>query len=343
MAIPGGLLIPVLKIGACIGRIFGEVVNLYWIPTLPGAFAIAVRLNKTCLSSFIVFTSLQGAAAFSGSVTHMVSMAIICFEITGQITYILPIMVSVITSISIAFLLQLSLHDTIMLLKGLPYLPNLMSCGSKLQGIYVEDFMIKDVKFLWNGMSYHTLQKVLQKSPHIEQFPLVDNETMVLLGSIQREELLNVIERHIGRAQRLSESDNWFRYSASGKSPNYGSFDKRSSSFGSSKRHHHQQRLMSPVEKQRWRSQKLVQSVNYFDNNVAIDPAPFQLVEGTCLFQVHSLFVMVGVHLAYVTQVGQLVGVVGLKELRAAMESTRSNVDESDESQNLENKVEEVV
>lgn len=45
MAIPGGLLIPVLKVGASIGRIFGEAVNLYWMPVLPGAFAIAVSLT----------------------------------------------------------------------------------------------------------------------------------------------------------------------------------------------------------------------------------------------------------------------------------------------------------
>lgn len=238
-------------------------------------------------------------------------------------------MVSVITSISIAFLLQLSLHDTIMLLKGLPYLPNLMSCGSRLQRSYVEDFMIKDVKFLWNGMSYHALQKILQKNPHIDQFPLVDNETMVLLGSIQREELMNVIEWHIGRTQRLFESQNWMKFNASPSKCKYGSFERTSL------------RVMSPVEKQQWRSQKLAQPVNFFDNEVAIDPAPFQLVEGTCLFQVHSLFVMVGVHLAYVTQVGQLVGVVGLRDLRAAMEIAKH--DESQEFQEFENKIGDVI
>uniref|UniRef100_A0A336KVJ3 CSON015458 protein n=1 Tax=Culicoides sonorensis TaxID=179676 RepID=A0A336KVJ3_CULSO len=314
MAIPGGLLIPVIKIGACFGRLFGEVVNLYCMPVLPGAFAIA------------------GAAAFSGSVTHMVSMAIICFEITGHITHILPIMISVITSISIAFLLQLSLHDTMMLLKGLPYLPNLMTCGSKLQRIYVEDFMIKDVKYIWNNMTYHTLQKVLQKNPHIEQFPLVDPESMVLLGSVHRDELLNLIEGQIGREKRLSESDSWRRSVM--KSPtSYGSFEKPN--FSSTSRRY-QRKIMSPDQKQRWRFQKLAERINYFNNNVIIDPAPFQLVEGTCLFQVHSLFVMVGIHLAYVTQVGELVGVVGLKELRAAIESARQNIngneDENDES-----------
>lgn len=261
-------------------------------------------------------------------------MAIICFEITGHITHILPIMVTVITSISIAFLLQLSLHDTIMLLKGLPYLPNLMTCGSKIQRIYVEDFMIHDVKFIWNGMSYHTLQKVLQKNPHIEQFPLVEQENMILLGSIQRDELLNLIERQIGRERRLSESENWIRTSR--KSLNYGSFEQTNVC---SKRF--SQRDMSPEEKQKWRFQQLAQPIDYFnDRYLVIDPAPFQLVEGTCLFQVHSLFVMVGVHLAYVTQVGQLVGVVGLKELRSAMENARQGVYETDYDAEEENRKE---
>lgn len=47
-----------------------------------------------------------------------------------------------------------------------------------------------------------------------------------------------------------------------------------------------------------------------------IDPAPFQLVERTSLLKVHSLFSMVGVNHAYVTAIGRLVGVVGLKEVR---------------------------
>lgn len=45
-----------------------------------------------------------------------------------------------------------------------------------------------------------------------------------------------------------------------------------------------------------------------------IDPAPFQLVERTSLLKVHSVFSLVGVNHAYVTAIGRLVGVVGLKE-----------------------------
>lgn len=36
----------------------------------------------------------MGAAAFSGAVTHTISVSVIVFEMTGQITHIIPIMVS---------------------------------------------------------------------------------------------------------------------------------------------------------------------------------------------------------------------------------------------------------
>ena len=38
--------------------------------------------------------AVVGAAAMSGSVTHTISTAVIVFELTGQITHILPVMVS---------------------------------------------------------------------------------------------------------------------------------------------------------------------------------------------------------------------------------------------------------
>ena len=41
-------------------------------------------------------------------------------------------------------------------------------------------------------------------------------------------------------------------------------------------------------------------------------------------FQVHSLFSMLGVNHAYVTAIGRLIGVVGLKELRWGIENANS-------------------
>jgi len=49
--------------------------------------------------SVIIFISylggyaVVGAAAFAGAVTHSISVSVIAFEMTGQITHIVPVMV----------------------------------------------------------------------------------------------------------------------------------------------------------------------------------------------------------------------------------------------------------
>lgn len=78
---------------------------------------------------------------------------------------------------------------------------------------------------------------------------------------------------------------------------------------------------MSPEDQKIWEEEQMSLPVNITCN---IDPAPFQLVERTSLLKVHSVFSMVGVNHAYVTAIGKLVGVVGLKELRKAIEDANS-------------------
>lgn len=67
----------------------------------------------------------KGAAAMTGAVSHTVSTAVICFELTGQISHILPMMVAVILANMVAQSLQPSLYDSIIQVKKLPYLPDL--------------------------------------------------------------------------------------------------------------------------------------------------------------------------------------------------------------------------
>lgn len=69
--------------------------------------------------------SHTGAAALSGAVTHTVSTAVIVFELTGQISHILPVMIAVILANAVAQSLQPSLYDSIIRIKKLPYLPEL--------------------------------------------------------------------------------------------------------------------------------------------------------------------------------------------------------------------------
>ena len=50
-------------------------------------------MRMMILGAFIGGYSIVGAAAFAGAVTHTISTSVIVFELTGQITHILPVMV----------------------------------------------------------------------------------------------------------------------------------------------------------------------------------------------------------------------------------------------------------
>lgn len=88
--------------------------------------------------------------------------------------------------------------------------------------------MVGNIKYIYNGMSYKELKNNIRESRRVRAFPLVDNPSMlytcfrisaaimriliffyvllanmILLGSIQRTELIGLIERHIGRDRRL--------------------------------------------------------------------------------------------------------------------------------------------
>lgn len=92
LAIPAGIFMPSMVIGALFGRALGMLVQA-WQQNHPGFWLFA-----SCLSDEPCVTpgsyAMVGAAAFMGGVTRMtVSLVIIMFELTGALTYVLPIMI----------------------------------------------------------------------------------------------------------------------------------------------------------------------------------------------------------------------------------------------------------
>lgn len=199
---PSGIFIPVFKIGAGFGRLLGEAMHLWFplgvryggklSPIIPGGYAVV------------------GAAAFSGAVTHTVSVGVIVFEMTGQITHLIPVMIAVLISNAIAAILQPSIYDSIILIKKLPYMPDLLPSSSGMYSIYVNDFMVREVKYIWQGITYQKLKDVLKENKALRGIPLVDSpDNMILLGSVQRHELIKLIDKHIGREKRLEVAAKW--------------------------------------------------------------------------------------------------------------------------------------
>ena len=70
---------------------------------------------------------------------------------------------------------------------------------------------------------------------------------------------------------------------------------------------------MSPEEQLAWEEDQLEAQIDL--SVLQVDPAPFQLVERTSLYKVHSIFSMLQLNQAYVTSIGRLVGVVSLKDV----------------------------
>ncbi|XP_015149511.2 chloride channel protein 1 isoform X2 [Gallus gallus] len=194
MPIPCGGFMPVFVLGAAFGRLIGEIMASLF----PDGILFDGIVYKILPGGYAVI----GAAALTGAVSHTVSTAVICFELTGQISHILPMMVAVILANMVAQSLQPSLYDSIIQVKKLPYLPDLGWNHISKYNIFVEDIMVQDVKFVSSNCKYRDLQTLLQ-STTVKTLPLVDSpETMILLGSVERSELQALLQKHISPERR---------------------------------------------------------------------------------------------------------------------------------------------
>uniref|UniRef100_A0A8C6KFE7 Chloride voltage-gated channel 1 n=1 Tax=Nothobranchius furzeri TaxID=105023 RepID=A0A8C6KFE7_NOTFU len=290
MPIPSGAFMPVFILGAAFGRLVGEIMATLF----PNGILFDGIVYRILPGGYAVI----GAAAMTGAVTHTVSTAVICFELTGQISHILPMMVAVILANMVAQGLQPSLYDSIIQVKKLPYLP-------ELYNIFVEDIMVRKVKFLSSQSTYRELNHLLETTT-LKTIPLVDSkECMILLGSIERTELQAVLDWWLSPERRVFERGQC--------SPDQGSkVSWESFAFVD------EEEDDVPDKIKTWEEAELDKPVDM--EQIRIDPSPFQLVERTSLHKTHTLFSLLGLSHAYVTSIGKLVGVVALKEVKSAFE-----------------------
>uniref|UniRef100_A0A8C4D870 Chloride channel protein 2 n=1 Tax=Dicentrarchus labrax TaxID=13489 RepID=A0A8C4D870_DICLA len=307
MPVPCGAFMPVFLIGAAFGRLVGEIMATMFpdgihadgsvYPIVPGGYAVV------------------GAAALSGAVTHTVSTAVIVFELTGQISHILPVMIAVILANAVAQSLQPSLYDSIIRIKKLPYLPELGMGHHEKYNIRVEDIMVRDVRFITLNSSYRDLQEMLLTG-QLKTLALVESrESMILLGSIERLQLQSLLSLQLGRQRRLE----YLRHLTTDSTPSSPCTHTHSNTSTNTNARQ-AVRFLGWGEIAEWEEQQLDEPVDF--KNCKIDPAPFQLVEQTSLHKTHTIFSLLGLDHAYVTSMGRLVGVVSLKELRKAIEGS---------------------
>ncbi|XP_066097002.1 chloride channel protein 2 [Saccopteryx bilineata] len=192
--VPCGAFMPVFVIGAAFGRLVGESMAA-WFPDgihtdsstyriVPGGYAVV------------------GAAALAGAVTHTVSTAVIVFELTGQIAHILPVMIAVILANAVAQSLQPSLYDSIIRIKKLPYLPELGWGRHQQYRVRVEDIMVRDVPHVALSCTYRDLRLALHRTKGRMLALVESSESMILLGSIERSQVVALLGAQLSPARR---------------------------------------------------------------------------------------------------------------------------------------------
>ncbi|KAJ3219530.1 hypothetical protein HDU67_000475 [Dinochytrium kinnereticum] len=122
LRIPSGVFSPSMAIGACAGRVLAVVIQST-IKSHPDWFPfVRCDVGKDCIIPG-VYAMVGAAAAVSGVTRMTVSLVITMVELTGALTYVLPIMTSIMVAKWTADIFSKdSIYDALIRKSGHPYL-----------------------------------------------------------------------------------------------------------------------------------------------------------------------------------------------------------------------------
>ena len=205
LQIPAGIILPSMAIGSLYGRALGIIIET-WQRKHPNALIFAnCEHDRACITPGTY--AIIGAASALGGVTRMtVSIVVIMFELTGALTYVLPIMVAVMLSkwVGDAFGKR-GIYESWIHLNEYPFLDN--RDDSSIPDMPISQIMTRVEELVTlssTGHTLHTLQQFLQANTQ-RGFPIVsDNIRNMLLGYISRAELTFAIKTTSTELRRLS-------------------------------------------------------------------------------------------------------------------------------------------
>lgn len=195
LPIPAGISMPSLLIGAVFGRLFG-----YWLRIIFGA-----TIHETTYA-------LIGAAAVTSSVTRTLSVAMIIFEINGELTYLVPVLMGVIISYAISNSIIPSIFEILLDLKDLPYLPTVRHENYYLKAWHV---MKRDFEYILYDSPISDLNGILTHEYRV--IPVIkDNGVLLFTVEVQylRKYIVKLYNSQTDRFSRevRNHLNNYFYY-----------------------------------------------------------------------------------------------------------------------------------
>uniref|UniRef100_H3GRX4 Chloride channel protein n=1 Tax=Phytophthora ramorum TaxID=164328 RepID=H3GRX4_PHYRM len=175
-----GVFGPLFTLGAAVGRLYGETLMRYWSPTQsPATYAVV------------------GAACFAASATQTVSTAVIFFELTSQLSHMVPVMTACTVSYFVCGAISPSIYDIMAGWAGLHSVCYDLNEHVLSQKI-AQDYMSPVPAFFTKETSYEEAIQALDTHKKEEYFPLCDGaETQMLIGCLRRYDLEIAVARFI--------------------------------------------------------------------------------------------------------------------------------------------------
>jgi len=192
--VPSGLLIPSMSVGAITGRMVGIIVEQLAFHH-PSFFLFKNECSKadeSCVTPGLY--ALVGACAFLGGATKMtVSLVVIMFELTGGLTYIVPLMAAAVTAkwVGDAFG-KGGIYDAHIELNGYPFLDNKEEFNYTTIAADVMKPRPNEAPLsviTQEGMTLQDIETLLKDTTHSGYPVIVSHESQYLVGYVLRRDL----------------------------------------------------------------------------------------------------------------------------------------------------------
>ncbi|KAL3315962.1 H(+)/Cl(-) exchange transporter 3 [Cichlidogyrus casuarinus] len=202
--LPTGLFIPSLAFGAIMGRMLGVSIEqlVVHLADNPLVQRMCKKNSQPCINPGLY--AMVGAAASLGGVTRMtISLVVIMLELTGGLTYIIPLMVATLVSKWTGdWLTNGSIYEEHIRLNKYPYL----SAHDELaHDLVAADVMACEhiLTLVENGMTIHDIQQVVNKTD-VKGYPVVaSRSSQKLMGWVTRRDLIQTLEKEHSFDPRL--------------------------------------------------------------------------------------------------------------------------------------------
>jgi chloride channel 3/4/5 len=193
LQIPAGILLPSMAVGALFGRSIGLIVELAQ-QNHPKSIFFAACEPDIPPGTYAV---IGAAATLAGATRMTVSIVVIMFELTGALTYVLPIMIAVMLAKWTGDAIHSQgIYESWIQLNGYPYLDQ--TSQSPVPDVPINQLMTRDDDLVILTATGHTIEslRALLQEHRFRGFPItLSHSDPTLLGYISRTELSYALSR----------------------------------------------------------------------------------------------------------------------------------------------------